>query len=132
MNWGTPGQWNDILGYGTDRNGLTANFRGIAEINPLVTLHLSDQIPIIGGNIVPFLSPQLLYWSVSASNSINSATSWLGGLFDPVDFILTDRLGRRLGYTPELGLLNEIPGAFYTGDGPTEENKKAGHIPAFL
>ncbi|MDJ0843957.1 MAG: Calx-beta domain-containing protein, partial [Crocosphaera sp.] len=71
----------------------------------------------INGDTIPFLSPELLDWSVSTQNKIN----WLQGFFDPVDFILTDSEGRRLGYTSELGLLEEIPGASYTGDGAIEQ-----------
>ena len=44
------------------------------------------------------------------------------GLLDqPLDFVLTDPLGRRLGYTEELGELNEIPNAFFSGDGDVEQ-----------
>jgi uncharacterized repeat protein (TIGR01451 family) len=46
---------------------------------------------------------------------------WLQGWFDPVDFVITDPLGRRLGHTAELGTINEIPGALYTGDGSLEQ-----------
>lgn len=67
------------------------------------------------------LTPSLLYWAAGNAAAFFSSSNWLHGLFDPVDFVLTDPLGRRLGYTGELGLLNEIPGAFYTGDGSLEE-----------
>ena len=39
---------------------------------------------------------------------------------DNVDFILTDPQGRRIGYTAEAGSPDEIPGAFYSGDGQLE------------
>jgi uncharacterized repeat protein (TIGR01451 family) len=48
-------------------------------------------------------------------------SNWLQGAFDPVDFILTDPLGRRLGHTAATGTLNEIPGALYSGDGELEQ-----------
>jgi hypothetical protein len=45
----------------------------------------------------------------------------LEGFLDPVDFILTDPLGRRLGKTGATGVLNEIPDAHYSGEGEQEE-----------
>ncbi|MBK6510937.1 MAG: hypothetical protein IPG06_16825 [Haliea sp.] len=42
---------------------------------------------------------------------------WVQGFFDPTDFIITDPLGRRLGYSAATGALNETSGAFYSGDG---------------
>lgn len=67
---------------------------------------------------VPLLSPQLLYWAMKASsvaNTLDSITQWFQGLFDPVDFLVTDPLGRRLG---DVGGTDyrEIPGAFYPGN----------------
>jgi len=71
---------------------------------------------------VPLLSPQLLAWCVGGSNPTTLATSqWLSGLFDPVDFLVIDPQGRRLGYTTSTGELNEIPSAFYGGDGNLEQ-----------
>jgi hypothetical protein len=35
----------------------------------------------------------------------------------PINILVTDPIGRRVGYSPDLGLLNEIPGATYTGPG---------------
>ena len=70
---------------------------------------------------IPFLSPELLAYSLGVSNQINAVKDWFQGFFDPVDFIVTDPLGRRLGYTESLGTVNEIPGAFYTGDGSLEQ-----------
>ena len=66
-------------------------------------------------------SPQLLYECVKNPTAFQDANSYVSGLVDPVDFVLTDPAGRRLGYTEELGLLNEIPEAFYTGDGDVEQ-----------
>jgi hypothetical protein len=43
--------------------------------------------------------------------------AWLGGFFDPVDFMITDPLGRRIGHTATLGTINEIPGAVMTDEG---------------
>ena len=65
------------------------------------------------------LTPNLLYNAVKHPDKFNSGG--LHGLLDPVDFILTDPLGRRLGYTQDLGYFDEIEGAFYTGDGWAEQ-----------
>ncbi|WP_204104619.1 MULTISPECIES: PEP-CTERM sorting domain-containing protein [Spirulina sp. CCY15215] len=66
---------------------------------------------------IPFstLSPAYMHYLLTNQNSAPS-DNWLHGLFEGLDFILTDPEGRRLGYTEELGLLNEIPDAFYTGN----------------
>ncbi|MEO1450751.1 MAG: dockerin type I domain-containing protein, partial [Bacteroidota bacterium] len=70
---------------------------------------------------LPTLSPQLMYYSLRAANLINNSIQWVQGILDPVDFMITDPLGRRLGYIEGIGELNEIPGAFYTGDGGVEQ-----------
>ncbi|GET37330.1 hemagglutinin/hemolysin-like protein [Microseira wollei NIES-4236] len=70
---------------------------------------------------IPTLTPQIMYWAVISPNSFSNPGNYLHSLLDPVDFILTDSLGRRFGYTAELGLVNEIPDAFYSGDGWAEQ-----------
>ena len=60
--------------------------------------------------------------SVDVVNQIvDKGKKIIQGLFDPVDFIVTDPLGRRLGHTESLGTINEIPGSFYSGDGSLEQ-----------
>ncbi|MEM9541390.1 MAG: PEP-CTERM sorting domain-containing protein, partial [Cyanobacteria bacterium P01_E01_bin.42] len=44
------------------------------------------------------------------------SSSWLQGSLYSIDFILTDPLGRQLGYTRELGFFNEIPNLLYTAN----------------
>ncbi|MEZ6098439.1 MAG: hypothetical protein R3E01_05655 [Pirellulaceae bacterium] len=92
-----------------------------------------EQIVIPGEDvIIPTLSPELLFGVERLRRTVNDVTGaiedlvdgasdWLQGVFDPVDFMLTDPLGRRLGYTDEAGYVNEIPGSFYTGDGIFEQ-----------
>ena len=70
---------------------------------------------------LPLLSPQLLYWSAQASLRFGSARRWIAGVFDPVDFMLTDPEGRRFGFTEAMGMINEIPDAFFGGDGYLEQ-----------
>lgn len=80
---------------------------------------------------LPLLSPQLMYEGgrgglgsisfdapLSAGEIINQ---WIQGFFDPVDFLIVDPLGRRLGHTAATGTVNEIPGAFYGGDADIEQ-----------
>ena len=69
----------------------------------------------------PLLSPQLLNYSMKGAANINSILQWFQGLLDPVDFIITDPLGRRLGHSNQLGEINEIPKAFFSGDGELEQ-----------
>ncbi|MFB3061392.1 MAG: dockerin type I repeat-containing protein [Candidatus Binatia bacterium] len=70
---------------------------------------------------LPLLSPQLLNYSMKGAANINSILQWFQGLLDPVDFIITDPLGRRLGHSFQLGEINEIPKAFFSGDGELEQ-----------
>jgi hypothetical protein len=83
----------------------------LPSVNPF--LH-----PFPSSRQISTLTPSLIYHALDNPDEFNKGS--LHGLFDPVDFILTDPLGHRLGYTQELGLLEEIPGAFYTGDGWAE------------
>src|SRR5262249_33971141 len=90
-----------------------------------------ESVPDGHGGQFPLLSPELLYWAASNpdlfftvgadANVISRLKNWLQGFFDPADFILTDPLGRRLGHTQDLGDLNEIPGAFYSGTGAVQQ-----------
>ena len=41
-------------------------------------------------------------------------------IIDPVDFVLTDPDGRQAGYTEGTGVVNQIPGTYYSGDGAVE------------
>ncbi|HRC85376.1 MAG TPA: dockerin type I domain-containing protein [Thermoanaerobaculia bacterium] len=70
---------------------------------------------------IPLLSPQLLNYSMLFGDAVGSARQWLQGLLDPVDFLVVDPLGRRLGYRAGVGEINEIPGAFFSGDGKVEQ-----------
>lgn len=72
----------------------------------------------------PIMTPGKLYYAMQNQQRLFNRRSWsqiFQGLLDPVDFMITDPLGRRLGYTQATGLLNEIPGAYYSGDGDIEE-----------
>jgi cysteine-rich repeat protein len=70
---------------------------------------------------LPLLSPQLLNYAMKGSNLLQSANQWLQGLLDPVDFVVKDPLGRRLGFTQQTGIIEEIPNAFYGGNGKIEQ-----------
>jgi hypothetical protein len=70
---------------------------------------------------VPLLSPQLLNFAMRGAGLLQGVPQWLQGLLDPVDFLLTDPLGRRLGFTQAEGLVAEIPRAFFSGDGGVEQ-----------
>ena len=70
---------------------------------------------------IPLLSPQLLNYTMKSQQILNDATQWIQGLLDPVDFIVMDPLGRRLGFVQSNGVLNEIPNAFYSGNGGVEQ-----------
>ncbi len=73
------------------------------------------------GNM-PVLSPESLFYRLTGAFSDPAGIKRvLQGFIDPVDFILTDPQGRRLGHTAEFGTINEIPGATYTGKGLFEQ-----------
>lgn len=83
---------------------------------------------------VGLLSPELLYQSTAGSIAAVTATAndikeWMQGFFDPIDVVITDPLGRRLGYSKETGLLKEIPQAYFSGDGLFEQFLIVGAIP---
>ena len=75
----------------------------------------------VGAISFPMLSPELLAFILDAEALPGETGSWFAGLLDPVDFMLTDPLGRRLGHTQELGTINEIPDSLFTGDGAVEQ-----------
>ncbi|MBI1818664.1 MAG: hypothetical protein HYR72_27080 [Deltaproteobacteria bacterium] len=70
---------------------------------------------------VPLLSPQLLNYALKGQQLLQNVQQWVQGLFDPVDFILTDPLGRRLGFVEGPGRFQEIPNALLTEDGGVEQ-----------
>jgi hypothetical protein len=69
----------------------------------------------------PLLSPELLNYAMKFSLTLENIDHWYQGIFDPVDFMITDPLGRKLGYTVALGERNEIPKAFYSKNGKVEQ-----------
>ena len=78
----------------------------------------------------PALTPsKMAYWFDLRKESPEIATlleageneNYIYGFADPVDFLITDPLGRRLGYTESTGELNEIPFAYYSGNGEIEQ-----------
>lgn len=77
-------------------------------------------LPIVSREI-PLLSPELLCYAMSDGQTIQSIQQYVQGFFDPVDFIITDPLGRRLGFAESVGSFNETPNSFYSGDGNIEQ-----------
>jgi hypothetical protein len=73
------------------------------------------------GQEISILTPQMLHDALAQHWTPANSQGRLRGVADPVDFILTDPLGRRTGYTALTGLLNEIPGMSYSGNGEFEE-----------
>ncbi len=47
-------------------------------------------------------------------------TDYLVIVVDPVDFLVTDPEGRQAGFTAGTGLVNNIPGSYYSGNGAVE------------
>jgi hypothetical protein len=83
---------------------------------------------------VGLLSPELLYQSAAGNVAAAAAAAedikeWIQGFFDPVDVVITDPLGRRLGFSISDSTLEEIPGAFYSGDGLFEQFLIVGAVP---
>ncbi len=78
----------------------------------------SEQLSV-GPISITMLTPSTLYKAIT--NNWKPDDKRLRALADPVDFLVTDPLGRRVGYTEADGMLNEIPGMYYTGNGILEE-----------
>ena len=76
--------------------GLMANPKVQADI--LLLLGIKDTVSVSAGLAVPS------YWSVAVAVS------------DPVGFLMIDGQGRRLGWTPDTGVLAEIPGSMWYGE----------------
>jgi len=78
--------------------------------------------PVVPGVFwnLPLLTPSLLRYCVRNEGLVWSTAGALVGWFDPVDFILTDSIGRRLGHVDGIGTFDEIPNAMYSGDGDWE------------
>lgn len=54
------------------------------------------------------------------SSTVRGLTKFIMGWLDPVDFQIIDAAGRRFGSVGDHGYVNEIPGAFYSGNGEFE------------
>jgi HYR domain len=79
--------------------------------------------PYLGDTLfisVPTLTPELLLYAAQGQAKLFDAKRWVQALFDPVDFLITDPIGRRLGFVEGVGIVREIPGAFYPGNGKLE------------
>ena len=106
------GEWAaEQAGYKGGQGFIRNEFEAISKI----------LLPTITVEVIPLLSPQLPNWSMKSANTWDSANQWLQGFFTPGDFMIIDPLGRRLGYTAALGERNEIPYAFYNGNGAVEQ-----------
>jgi hypothetical protein len=60
------------------------------------------------------------WWEVEISTGLARKSVWDIGLVvlaDPVGFLLVDGQGRRLGWTPDTGILAEIPSSVWYGEG---------------
>ena len=88
----------------------------------------NEAFTIAGFSIIPLLSPQLLNESMKNA-ALANAPQWFQGLFDPVDYMITDPFGRRLGFTQEDGKLEEIPFSFASDDGEAEQFLIANPVP---
>jgi len=54
---------------------------------------------------------------ISAGLAAPSGINVIAALSDPVGFVLVDGQGRRLGWTPDTGILTEIPSSVWYGEG---------------
>lgn len=84
--------------------------------NQFESIDLSDD----EGSTV-LLSPQLMHYFVTGKQATRFAKIHLQGFVDPVDFLLTDPLGRVMGYTAGGGRQMGIPNAFLSPNGVFEQ-----------
>ncbi len=54
--------------------------------------------------------------SVSTGRAVSSTTNAVVAVSDPVGFLMVDGQGRRLGWTPDTGVVTEIPGSVWYGE----------------
>lgn len=78
-----------------------------------------ESIDLPGDISLPLLSPQVMYLVMKGESILDDAKDLLKGFFDPVDYLLTDPLGRRVGYVDGVSY-DEIPLATRTPDGNVE------------
>jgi hypothetical protein len=118
-----PGEWRFAIDYLARQKGQDDNMFSCVGLIEWA----AEQAGLNnGGGFIPKvfedpLTPNVLAWALKVGQAAYDAKSWLQGYFDPVDFMITDPLGRRLGYTASLGELKEIPQAFYSGNGTFEQ-----------
>ena len=68
-------------------------------------------------------NPELVTALLNAAAGIATRLGFIKALviiIDPVDFILNDTQGRQSGFTESTGVINQIPGTYYSGNGPVE------------
>ena len=104
-----------LIEWAAEQAGLNGGQGFIPTLYERFYLAGSTKIGAIFGGTGFLLPLELKFFSTQSTNN------WIQGSLDPVDFIVTDPLGRRLGYTANLGTINEIPGAIYTGNGDLEQ-----------
>ncbi|TXT39345.1 MAG: hemagglutinin, partial [Planctomycetota bacterium] len=94
----------------------------LTEVGDALALALSDDLTTILGN-GPKSNPALLAALRTRALEIirtQGLTKAIVIILDPVDFVLTDTQGRQSGYTEGTGVVNDIPGTYYSGDGAVE------------
>jgi len=80
-----------------------------------------EAVFIPGEGWFSMLTPELQFWAAKSPQVFLTSETWVQGILDPVDFVITDPLGRRFGFSAELGLLEEIPDAFFSGNADYEQ-----------
>ena len=106
------GGHKQVVSSATTQNAIAAILTGFTE--PSVTVPRPGMTPEVFAINSPYIAPQFLIsnWDTMLSFVI----------FSPIDVLLTDPQGRRIGYDPHTGaLVNEIPDAFYSGNGTDME-----------
>ena len=79
-----------------------------------------ESVTVLGVE-VPLLAPEFLYWAAQTELVAFDAVQAIRGYFDPVDYAVTDPLGRVLSVVGGVTVADEIPGAFHTADGDMEQ-----------
>ncbi len=103
-------------GYGSGQGFVLNSFESI----PVAELDWG-LAPSVEFTEFPLLSPELLNYAMKTPLTLDNVVQWYQGILDPVDFMITDPLGRKLGFTAAMGEKKEIPNAFYSGDGDVEQ-----------
>ncbi|HRE41668.1 MAG TPA: choice-of-anchor J domain-containing protein [Ignavibacteria bacterium] len=121
-----PGQgWFQDLSFPSNGDGTVPTISSAGQFTSdtrvdIYEFNFTDHTAMVGKKQVQATVLDILGFDVDSSTIATgsgvSAGTILNVISDPVEIVVTDGLGRRLGYLESTGSLNEIPNSFWFGD----------------